>query len=256
MIPLTLTPEMLLIVCPLVMLAGFVDSIAGGGGLISLPAYYLAGLPPALASGTNKLAAAMGTSLAAFHYGRSGRVDGTVARPAAAGAFLCSALGALLMRQLPQEVVRYLVLGSIPVAAIFTLRGGGEASKGLALSLSGIRLLALAIGCAIGFYDGLIGPGTGTFLILLFMRLFGSEAVRASGTAKVVNLSSNLAALGSLLITGDVMAPLGLVAGACAMLGAFLGSRLAIRRGNGLVRGMMLVVLFLLLAKLCLDMIR
>ncbi len=253
---LMLTPQMLLTVCPLVMLAGFVDSIAGGGGLISLPAYYLAGLPPALASGTNKLAAAMGTSLAAVQYGRAGRIDGAMAWPAAAGAFLCSALGALLMRQLPPELVRYLVMGCIPVAAFFTLRGGGKSASPLALSPGGARLLAFAIGCAVGFYDGLIGPGTGTFLILLFMRLFGSEAVRASGTAKAVNLSSNLAALGSLLITGDVMIPLGLIAGACAMLGAFLGSRLAIRRGGGVVRGMMLAVLALLLAKLCLDMIR
>lgn len=253
---LALTPQMLLVVCPLVMLAGFVDSIAGGGGLISLPAYYLAGLPPALAAGTNKLAAAMGTSLAAAHYGRSGQVDGAIAWPGAAGAFVCSALGALLMRQLPPEVVRYLVLGCIPVAAVFTLRGAGRAPRTLGLSPAGAGLLALFIGCAVGFYDGLVGPGTGTFLILLFMRLFGSGAVAASGTAKVVNLASNVAALISLLITGDVLVPLGLCAGACAMLGAFLGSRLAIRRGSGLVRGMMLTVLALLLAKLCLDMIR
>lgn len=247
---------MLLIVCPLVLLAGFVDSIAGGGGLISLPAYYMAGLPPALASGTNKLAAAMGTSLAACHYGRCGRVNGAIAWPGAVGAFLCSALGALLMRQLPQTVVRYLVLGCIPVAAFFTLRGNGKMPKAPALSPGQVRLLSLLIGCAVGFYDGLVGPGTGTFLILLFMRLFGIEAVMASGTAKVVNLASNLAALGSLLITGDVMVLLGLPAGACAMLGAYMGSRLTIRRGAGLVRGMMLAVLALLLAKVCLDMIR
>ncbi len=251
-----MTPQMLLIICPLVLLAGFIDSIAGGGGLISLPAYYLAGLPPPLASGTNKLAAAMGTSLATVSYGRSGHIDWRMALPAAAGAFVCSALGALVMKQLPQEVVRWLVLGCIPIAAFFTLRGNGAAGGLRQFSTRQALAIFVAIGCGVGFYDGLVGPGTGTFLILLFMQIFGTEAVMGSGTAKVVNLASNLAALISLSLTGDVMLLLGLPAGVCAMLGAFVGSKLTIKRGAPFVRGMMLVVLGLLLAKLCLDMIR
>ncbi len=250
------TPQMLLIVCPLVLLAGFVDSIAGGGGLISLPAYYLAGLPPPLAAGTNKLAAGMGTSLAAYNYGRFRQIDWKLALPAAAGALVCSALGALVMKQLPADVVRWLVLGCIPIAAVFTLRGVKPVGTGRVFSPKATLLIAVAIGCAVGFYDGLIGPGTGTFLILLFMRIFGKEAVMASGTAKVVNLASNVAALCSLLLTGDVMFLLGLPAGLCAMLGAFVGSKLTIRRGGAFVRGMMLVVLGLLLAKICWDMVR
>lgn len=253
----TLTPQMLWIVCPLALLAGFVDAVAGGGGLISLPAYYLAGLPPALAAGTNKLAAAMGTSLATVNYGRAGRIDTRIGVLAAMGAFVCSAMGALIMKQLPADVVRWLVMGCIPIAAVFALRGGSK-PKGIALEWT-VRwqgLLALLIGCVVGFYDGLVGPGTGTFLILLFMYGFGTEAVMASGTAKVVNLASNLAALVSLLFTGDVMILLGLPAGACAMLGAFVGSRLTIRKGGKVIRVMMLIVLFLLLAKMLVDMIR
>ena len=106
-----------------------------------------------------------------------------------------------------------------------------------------------------GFYDGLIGPGTGTFLILFFLQLFAMDAVRASGTAKLVNLASNLAALVSLIITGDVLFLLGIPAGVCAMLGAALGSRLTIRKGGKVVRGVMLVVLALLLAKMLADVL-
>lgn len=250
------TLHTLLIVCPLALLAGFVDSIAGGGGLISLPAYYLAGLSPAMAAGTNKLAASMGTVLATINYGRAGKIDRAIGLPAACGAFVCSALGVLLMKQLPQTVVQWLVMGCLPVAAIFTLRGERRAEKEHVRSSMQIVILALAVGCGVGFYDGLIGPGTGTFLILLFVNLFDMETVCASGTAKVVNLSSNLAALTSLALTGDVLVWLGLSAGVCAMLGAFFGSRVSIRAGGKSVRVMMLVVLGLLLAKILFDVIQ
>ncbi len=253
-----ITPEMLLIVCPLALLAGFVDSIAGGGGLISLPAYYLAGLTPPLAAGTNKLAAAMGTALATRNYHKADRILWPIAIPAALGALVCSALGALVLTQLPESWVRWLVIGCIPIAAVFTLRGTKEKGQRPARNWSDKQrvLLSALVGCAIGFYDGLVGPGTGTFLILLFMQLFGTDPVKASGTAKVVNLASNVAALGYLLCTRDVMILLGLPAGVCAMVGAFLGSKLTIHKGGGVVRWMMLLVLGLLLAKMCLDMVR
>jgi hypothetical protein len=251
----TLTPEMLLIVCPLALLAGFIDAIAGGGGMISLPAYYLAGLPPALASGTNKLSAMMGTTLATVNFARAGKLAFKVGVPAAAGAFVASALGALLMVSLPPRVVQILVLACIPVAAVFTLRGRKRRAPPKERTLAATRLISLAIGLGVGFYDGLIGPGTGTFLILLFLQVFAMEEVRASGTAKLVNLASNVAALVSLICTGDVLYLLGLPAGLCAMLGAALGSRLTIRRGAGVVRAVMLVVLGLLLAKMLWDVL-
>lgn len=251
----TLTPDMLLIVCPLALLAGFIDSIAGGGGMISLPAYYLAGLPPALASGTNKLSAMMGTTLATANFARAGKLDFKVGVPAALGAFVASALGALLMVSLPPRVVQVLVLACIPVAAVFTLRGRKRRGEAKERSYAATRLISLAIGVGVGFYDGLIGPGTGTFLILLFLQVFAMEEVRASGTAKLVNLASNVAALCSLILTGDVLYLLGLPAGLCAMLGAALGSRLTIRRGGGVVRVVMLVVLGLLLAKMLVDVL-
>jgi uncharacterized membrane protein YfcA len=251
----TLTPTMFLIVCPLALLAGFIDSIAGGGGMISLPAYYLAGLSPAMAAGTNKLSAMMGTALATSTYSRAGKVDWHIGVPAAIGALICSAVGALVMTGLPDNVVRALVLCCIPVAAVFTLRKRRVAQQPKERSPEATRWIAFAIGCGVGFYDGLVGPGTGTFLILLFLQLFMMEEVLASGTAKLVNLASNLAALVSLLLTGDVLILLGIPVGLCTMLGAALGSRLTIRRGGKLVRGMMLVALGLLLAKVLIDMI-
>ena len=251
----TLTLPMILIVCPLALLAGFIDSIAGGGGMISLPAYYLAGLPPALASGTNKLSALMGTTLATATFARAGKLNWRVGVPAALGALLCSAAGALLMVALPARVVHVLVLSCIPVAALFTLRGRKTANVPKERSPKAVWWISFAIGCGVGFYDGLIGPGTGTFLILFFLQIFAMDEVMASGTAKLVNLASNAAALVSLIITGNVIFLLGIPAGLCAMLGAALGSRLTIRRGGGVVRIVMLTVLALLLAKMLADVL-
>jgi len=250
----TLTADLFLIVCPLVFLAGFLDSIAGGGGIISLPAYYMAGLPPALAAGTNKLSAMMAAATATVNYARAGKVVLRVGVPAALGALLCSTLGALTLTALDETTVRILVLCCIPVAAVFTLRKP-KPREGKERSAKATFLLSMLIGGVVGFYDGLIGPGTGTFLILLFLQGFRMEAVEAGGTAKLTNLASNFAALVSLIATGNVLFLLGIPAGACGMLGAFLGSKLTIRKGGKLIRGMMFAVLALLLLKILYDLV-
>lgn len=251
-----LTLQMFLTVCPLVALAGFVDSIAGGGGLISLPAYYLAGLPAATAAGTNKLSACMGTALATYNYATSGKIERRIGLCAGFSALAASVLGVVVMKSLSDQTIRVLVMCCLPVAAIFTLRGHGQAVQRRAFSDLQTVLIALLIGCAIGFYDGLVGPGTGTFLILLFVHIFGLDDVTASGTAKVPNLMSNIAALVSLFATGDVLWLLGLPAGLCSMAGAALGSRLTIRKGSKLIRAMMLCVLILLLVKMITDVLQ
>ena len=250
------TWQMLLTVCPLVALAGFVDSVAGGGGLISLPAYYMAGLPASTAAGTNKLSACMGTALATYNYACSGKIDRRIGLCAGFGSVFASVLGVLVMKQLSDAAVRILVMCCLPVAAVFTLRGHGSAHERRNFSPFKTTVIALLIGCAIGFYDGLVGPGTGTFLILLFIHIFRLDDVTASGTAKVPNLCSNIAALTSLFMTGDVLWQLGLPAGLCAMAGAALGSRLTVKRGAKLIRGMMLTVLILLLVKMVTDMLQ
>ena len=249
-----ITWQMLLIVCPLIFLAGFVDSVAGGGGLISLPAYYLAGLPPVTAAGTNKLSACLGTLAASGRYIAGREVNGKAALLAALGAFPGSWMGTALLKVIPEQTIRVMMIAAIPLVAIVVLRKkslGGHRLTPARLD----RPVSLLIGLVVGFYDGLIGPGTGTFLILLFTSLMGMDAVMASGTAKLVNLTSNAASLLSLLMAGKVMLLLGLPAAACGIAGNLLGANMTIKKGSGFIRTMLMIVLALLLAKMVWDMV-
>lgn len=250
-----LTWQMFLIVCPLALLAGFVDSVAGGGGLISLPAYYLAGLPPVLAAGTNKLSACMGTLAASGRFLAGRKVEVRIAVASALGALPGSWLGTNLLKSIPENVVRFMMIAAIPVVAVVVLRQGKKLGGTCRVPEKYVLPTAAAIGLAVGFYDGLVGPGTGTFLILLFTMILGMEAVEASGTAKVVNLASNVASLLNLLLAGQVLVWLGIPAAACAMVGNLLGANMTMHRGTGFIRGMMMVVLALLLAKMCYDVV-
>ena len=249
-----LTWQTFAIVCPLVFLAGFIDSIAGGGGLISLPAYYLAGLPAPLAAGTNKLSAGVGTIASTFRYIRGGKVLWRVGLLGAAGAIPGSWLGALLLQAIPEAAVRTMMILAIPLVAAVVLRQ----RSGISVRRVPVQWdlpMAAAIGFGIGFYDGLVGPGTGTFLIIAFTMLMGMEGVMASGTAKIVNLSSNISALLTLLTTGNVLFALGLPAALCGVVGNWLGAGLTMKKGTRVIRTVLLVVLALLLAKMVYDVL-
>lgn len=251
-----LTLTTYLIVCPLVFLAGLIDSVAGGGGLISLPAYMAAGLSPLQAAGTNKLSACLGTVASTGRFVRERKVDWKAGIFAALGAFPGSWLGALLQQHIPQETIRLLMIVAIPLVAVVVLRK--KDMEGRCLVSDGFyRPMAFGIGLLIGFYDGLIGPGTGTFLILLFTMMLGMEAVMASGTAKIVNLTSNVAALCSYLTNEpqNVLFALALPAALCGIAGNWLGAGLTVKKGVGFIRWMLLVVLVLLLAKMVLDVL-
>lgn len=249
-----LTWQTFAIVCPLVFLAGFIDSIAGGGGLISLPAYYLAGLNPTLAAGTNKLSAGLGTIASTLRYIRGKRVVWRVGLIAALGAFPGSWLGAQVLQAIPENAVRMLMIAAIPLVALVVLRQrGGMSRRCTPVAWDGP--VSFVIGLAVGFYDGLVGPGTGTFLIIAFTMLLGMEGVMASGTAKIVNLTSNAAALLALLTTGNVILLLGLPAALCGMAGNWLGAGLTMKRGTRFIRAVLLVVLALLLAKMVYDVL-
>ena len=245
-----------LIVCPLVFLAGLIDSVAGGGGLISLPAYMAAGLSPLMAAGTNKLSACLGTVASTTRFVRDRKVDWRAGVFAAIGAFPGSWLGAWLQQHIPQDTVRLLMIIAIPLVAAVVLRKKDMNGRCL-VSDTFYRPMAFAIGLFIGFYDGLIGPGTGTFLILMFTMLLGMEAVMASGTAKVVNLTSNVAALCSYLTNQpeNVLFALALPAALCGIAGNWLGASLTVKKGVGFIRYMLLIVLVLLLAKMVLDVL-
>ena len=244
-----LTARVYLIVLPMVFLAAVVDAIAGGGGLISLPAYTLAGLNYDFASGNNKCSSIFGTVMAAIRYYRSGRLLLRPALWAAALALPGSWLGTLAAMRLGNRVMTVFMVCAIPaVGALVLLEGRrGEVTRP---ARYGSPLLCSLIGLAVGFYDGFFGPGTGTILIILFNAVLGMDMVTASATAKPVNLASNIAALITRVAAGNVLFALALPAMACSTAGGWLGSRLAITRGARLIRRVMLGVLILLTARL------
>jgi len=236
--------------------AGFIDSIAGGGGLISLPAYISIGVPPHFALGTNKLSSTCGTSFATFRFFRHGSIDPRVALFSAAGALVGSPLGAALALIVDEGVIKALLIVLLPVVAFFVLfkKDFGIEDRSGRLSSLRIALLSAAVGLSIGMYDGFFGPGTGTFLILAFTGLLGLSLVKASGNAKVVNLSSNVGALVTFLLNGRVFVVLGLVAAVFNIAGNWIGSGLAIKRGAKVIRPVFVVSVSLLLAKILWDM--
>ena len=212
----TLTPLSFLIVCPLLFLAGFVDSIGGGGGLISLPAYLLAGLPVHQAIATNKLSSSCGTTLSTVRFLRHGLINLKLAVPSVIAAFVGSSLGARLSLLVSEDVMKYILFAVLPVAAFFVLNRHLFQDRGReAVADRRTTVICVISALLIGAYDGFYGPGTGTFLI-----------------------------------NGQVMLPLGLAAALCNMAGNWLGSGLAMTRGTKIVRPVILGVLLLLFLKI------
>lgn len=243
------------IVCPLLFLAGFADSIAGGGGTISVPSALLAGIPIHTAYGTNKLAMSLGTLTSVIQYGRSGNICWYTALFAAAGALAGAPLGALLAMHLSEKYLSYCLMVLLPAAALFLSlnKGFGQTPKHRDLSRLQQAVYALLIGLGVGAYDGFFGPGAGTFYIILFCTVLGTDLVQASGNAKVVNLASNTGALVTYILGGKVWFAAGLPMAVCAIAGNFLGSRLAIKNGARFIRPIMAVMILLMLVKLILD---
>ena len=244
-----------LIVCPLVFLAGFVDSVAGGGGVISLPAYLLAGLPVKLAAGTNKLANGCGTAMSVFKYAKSGKIAWTCAIPAGIACLIGAAGGSSLAVQLPDRVLQIIILAALPVAAVILMlvrHKTDEDEKSLPVSKT--ILYSALIGLVIGVYDGLIGPGTGTFLTIAFSLILGFGLLKSAGCARVANLSSNIASLIVYLLNGSVLFSVGIPAICCSMLGNWLGARYAIKGGSKKIRLVMFFVLGLLFVKTVLQL--
>ncbi len=250
------TPLMYLIVCPLIFLGGFIDSIAGGGGLISLPAYYLAGLPPSLAAGTNKLSAIAGTAVATGKYVSKGLVDWKQGVASLLGAMPGAAFGSLLLTLIPAVYAKTGVLIALPLVAVLVLRNRKLTPERALVPEQWALPACFGIGLILGVYDGLVGPGTGTFLIIAYVALLGDEALKASGTAKLVNLSTNLGSLISLVSTGNVLYALALPAAVFGIAGNWLGASLAIKRGTPVIRMILIAVLGLLMVVLLLDVIR
>ncbi len=248
----TLTWQMYAIVCPLIFFAALVDSVAGGGGLISLPAYYLAGLPPVLASGSNKMSATLGAIMATERYARAKKIPWREALVALLGAVPGSYLGAYLLALTPPDTARLIVVCALPLIAAFVLRRRELTPRKWIPDNWSLPACAL-VGLVIGVYDGLIGPGTGTFLTLIFCSLLGMDLLMAAGSARLVNLGSNIGALAAMMLGGHVLYALALPAAAFSIAGSYIGSGLALKKGPTLIRKLLLIVLLLIFAKLLYD---
>ena len=235
--------------------AGAVDAIAGGGGLLTLPALLLTGLPVPLAVGTNKGQAVFGSGSALLTFWHAGRIEPRRVPALFLSGFAGSLLGAQLVTLLAPAVLRPLVLVLlVAVAAVLALRPAlGQRPQ----SVEGrLTLRAVLIGAGIGCYDGFFGPGTGTFLILAQVAWLGDDLIRASAHAKVVNFASNLAAMLLLHSKGLVRWEWALPMAAAQAAGSVLGARMAVRGGDQLVRKAVLTVVALLVAKLGWDLVR
>ncbi len=253
----------LTLLCVFAYCAGMIDAVVGGGGLIQIPA--LINLLPgtqgstgyATIFGTNKFSSVWGTSLAARSYVGKVTVPWKLVLPAAISAFAMSFLGAATVSSIPQGLLRPLVLILIVVMAIYIFRKKdfGAIQRPIEIGTRE-RALSVLIGGGIGFYDGLFGPGTGSFLIFLFIRYFAFDFLHASASAKFVNIATNIAALMFFVPTGKVLYTIAVPMAIFNMLGAYTGTWVAMKRGTPFIRGLFLYLLAILILKLAYDMVK
>lgn len=244
-----------LIVCPLVFLAGFVDAIGGGGGLISLPAYIISGVPIHNAIATNKVSSAMGTTVSTIKYARHGFMDWKLSIFCVIGALAGSPLGAQLALHIPESMFKILMLVVLPITAFYVMKNK-EIGTGTEQPLTFRKTVVIATFVAffVGIYDGLYGPGTGTFLILLLTGAARLDLNRAAGTTKVINLTTNLGSLVVFLLSGKAFVLLGAVAGLFNMAGNYLGAKSFTEKGSKIVKPVIIAVLVLFFIKILTEL--
>ncbi len=235
--------------------ASFIDSVVGGGGLISLPALLFSGLNPATAVATNKLASTMGSLTSNIMFYRSGNINIKTGIKLFPLSVIGSILGAWTVHWINPNVLKPLMLVMLGGIAIYTIlkKDWGSVSTPKKLSISHFIIFTLLI-FAIGFYDGFLGPGTGSFLIFTFL-LIGYDFLKAAGNAKFLNLGSNMGALLMFIYLGQVNFTFGIIMGLAQIAGGVIGSKFAIKKGTGYIRALFITVSFLLLAKNIYDYI-
>ncbi|WP_340265565.1 TSUP family transporter [Sphingobium mellinum] len=246
-----LSPETIAFLMTAALVAGCIDAMAGGGGLIAVPALLAAGVPPVLAVGTNKLQSSLGTLGACIAYARAGHMDLKTYRLPIIAAFIGSVGGAWLLQRVSPAILAGLMPGLlIALAAYFTF--SPKVSEIDRRSRLGIPALSLLIGI-VGFYDGFFGPGAGAFYTTIFLALGGLGLVRATAQTKAANFASNLAGLLTLIIGGHVLWIAGFAMAAGSITGGQIGSRLAMRFGSRLIRPLLILMSLGLTAKMLLD---
>lgn len=252
----TLTLVDLLLLAAGAFFAGLVDSVVGGGGLIQIPALFgvMPQAAPATVFGTNKLSSVFGTAFATIRYARRIDIPWRAAAPAALAAFVFSYLGAMAVALMPREMLRPLVFVLLVAVTLYTFvrKDLGSVDHGRHIGRRGM-VLAVGFGAVLGFYDGFFGPGTGSFLIFVFVRFFGLDFLRASVASKIVNVSTNLAALLYFGISGHILYTVGPMMAVFNVGGAVVGSHLALHRGSGFVRQVFLLMASLLILKFAYD---
>lgn len=234
--------------------AGLVDAIAGGGGIITVPALFAAGLPPVVALGTNKGQAVFGSLTSFATFVRAKKVDLRRAPVSFVAALVGSLLGARAVSLLDPAKLRGVVLALLMLAALSSFLSKPVVPPPSKVARAPL-LAAAAVALPIGFYDGFFGPGTGTFFILVYAYAFGDDLVHASANSKVGNFASNLAAFSLFALSGAVRWDIALPMGAAQLLGSFVGARLAVRRGAGLVRVLAIAVSLALAARVAWQML-
>ena len=236
--------------------AGFIDAVVGGGGLIQVPALFslYPDTAPASLFGTNKISSFVGTSNSAIRYVRSVRMPWRAALPAAAAAFIFAYLGSMSVAWLPIRLLRPMILALLIGAAVYTFwRKEFGTVHGPRHCGRREFFRALLLGAAIGFYDGFFGPGAGSFLIFLFIRVFGFDFLHASAASKVVNVATNLASIGFFIPHGYYLPLVAVMMAIANLTGSFIGTRMALRHGSGFVRRLFLGVVCVLIVKFAWD---
>ena len=242
---------MLIIVCPLVFLAGFVDAVAGGGGLISLPAYIFAGVPIHVAYGTNKFANSIGTAVATSKFFKSGNIKLKLAILSAIGAIIGSWLGAKLVLILDEKYLHYCLMIILPIVAVFLLfnRSFGSVEEEKEIKRKDMYFMSLIIGFIIGGYDGFFGPGTGTFLVLAFTSLLGFNLIMDNNT----NINHYRIFLIAYILGSKVSFAIGIPAAVCSVAGNYIGAHLAVKNGAKFIKPIILLVVGMLFIKVLLG---
>ncbi|WP_188615004.1 TSUP family transporter [Lysinibacillus alkalisoli] len=244
-----LDPTIIIILLSFGFLAAFIDAVVGGGGLISLPALLFTGLPPATAIATNKLAGTIGSLTSTIIFYRSGNVSLQSLKNLFPSVFIGAMLGAYTVHLIDPALLKPLMLIMLAAVAIYTIikKDWGAVSRYQKLTpVKQALFIGLIFG--IGFYDGFLGPGTGSFLLFAFL-LIGFNFLQAAGNAKLLNFGSNIAALLMFMYLGEVVYSYGLIMGAAQLVGSIVGSKFAIKKGSSYVRLLFIVVTIVLLAK-------
>lgn len=245
------------LICMGVFLASFMDAIAGGGGIISVPTYLLAfhGLPTYFALGTNKLSAGVGTIFSTARFIKNGYVKWSLALPSIIFALLGSMGGTWLQHHTPEVVLKYLLLVVLPIVAIITLRTRTWPDHPGQIAFAKQAAIVWIASAVIGAYDGYYGPGTGTFLMIIFIRMAKLDTRTAAGNVKIVNLSSNIGSLFTAWRAGYLFWGVGLISAVASIAGHYIGAGLAIKNGSKIVRPTVVIVLILLAVKVLSELL-